>query len=61
MSIYRLAKLRTRLNNIRISKKKYPWDQCIKDQMEQYGDKETAEKVCGAIKARSQGLGKHKK
>lgn len=40
---------------------KYPWDDCIKDQMEQYGDKETAEKVCGAIKAKSQGLGKYKK
>lgn len=30
----------------------YPWDQCIADQMKQYGSRETAEKVCGAIKAK---------
>ena len=29
----------------------YPWDQCIIDQTKQYGDEETAKKVCGAIKA----------
>jgi hypothetical protein len=29
----------------------YPWDQCIADQTEKYGDEETAKKVCGAIKA----------
>lgn len=29
----------------------YDWDQCMKDQLEQYGDEETAAKVCGAIKA----------
>ena len=29
----------------------YPWDQCIADQTERYGDEETAKKVCGAIKA----------
>ena len=29
----------------------YPWDQCIADQMERYGDEEIAKKVCGAIKA----------
>jgi hypothetical protein len=39
----------------------YPWEECISDQMEQYGNKETAEKVCGSIKAKSQGLGKYKK
>jgi len=39
----------------RVSKEKYPWDECIKDQMDQYGDMEIAEKVCGAIKAKSQG------
>ena len=33
---------------------KYPWDECIADQMKEYGDKETAEKVCGAIRAKSQ-------
>ena len=39
----------------KMSKEKYPWDKCIEDQMEQYGDRETAEKVCGKIKAQSQG------
>ena len=29
---------------------KYSWDQCIADQMKQYGNKETAAKVCAAIK-----------
>jgi hypothetical protein len=29
----------------------YPWEQCIADQTEKYGDEETAAKVCGAIKA----------
>lgn len=29
----------------------YPWDQCIKDQMDQYNDEEIANKVCGKIKA----------
>jgi len=30
----------------------YPWDQCIADQMAQYGDMDTAKRVCGYIKAR---------
>lgn len=29
----------------------YPWEECIADQIKQYGDEETAKKVCGAIKA----------
>jgi hypothetical protein len=29
---------------------KYSWDECIRDQMKQYGNKETAAKVCAAIK-----------
>lgn len=29
----------------------YPWDKCVADQTERYGDEETAKKVCGAIKA----------
>ena len=29
----------------------YPWDDCIADATERYGDEETAAKVCGAIKA----------
>ena len=32
---------------------KYSWDQCMRDQMEQYGNKETAAKVCAAIKNRT--------
>ena len=43
------------LKKAKTAKEKYPWDECIKDQMKQYGDKETAEKVCGKIKAQSQG------
>ena len=30
----------------------YPWDECIADQMATYGDMETAEKICGSIKAK---------
>tara|TARA_R110000851_G_scaffold122532_1_gene251961 strand:+ start:1297 stop:2373 length:1077 start_codon:yes stop_codon:yes gene_type:complete len=30
----------------------YAWDDCIADQMKRYGNKETAEKVCGSIKAK---------
>ena len=30
----------------------YPWDECIADQMAEYGSKEIAEKVCGMIKRR---------
>jgi hypothetical protein len=29
----------------------YPWDECIADQVKQYGDEETAKKVCGYIKS----------
>ena len=29
----------------------YPWDECIADQTERYGDEETAKKVCGWIKS----------
>jgi len=32
-------------------KAKYPWDQCIADQMRKYGSREKAEKICGAIRA----------
>lgn len=30
---------------------KYPWDECMADQMARYNDEEIAAKVCGAIKA----------
>lgn len=32
---------------------KYPWDQCIRDMVKEYGNKETAAKVCSAIKKRT--------
>lgn len=32
----------------------YPWDQCMKDQMDKGYDKETASKICGKIKAENQ-------
>ena len=32
---------------------KYSWDECMKDQMKEYGNKETAAKVCAAIKNRT--------
>lgn len=30
----------------------YPWEECIKDQTDRYGDEETAAKVCGMIKSK---------
>jgi len=32
---------------------KYSWDECMRDQIKQYGNKETAAKVCAAIKNRT--------
>lgn len=29
----------------------YPWDECIADQIERYGDEETAARICGYIKS----------
>ena len=29
---------------------KYSWDECMRDQIKEYGNKETAAKVCSAIK-----------
>ena len=29
---------------------KYSWDECMRDQMKEYGDKEVAAKVCATIK-----------
>jgi hypothetical protein len=34
--------------------KEYTWNQCITDQMKQYGDMDTAKKVCGKIKYQNQ-------
>ena len=31
----------------------YKWDQCIRDMVKEYGNKETAAKVCSAIKNRT--------
>ena len=33
----------------------YPWETCIADMTEEYGDEDTANRVCGMIRARSQG------
>lgn len=33
----------------------YPWDECIADMTEEYGDEDTANRVCGMIRARSKG------
>jgi hypothetical protein len=30
----------------------YPWEECVADQIKQYGDEETAKKVCGMIKSK---------
>ncbi len=38
-------------------KEKYPWQDCINDQLKDGYSKESAEKICGKIRARSQGLG----
>lgn len=35
---------------------KYPWSECMSDQMKEYGNKDTAQKVCGSIKARNSKL-----
>jgi hypothetical protein len=39
----------------------YPWDECIADQIKQYGNEETAKAVCGKIKAESGGGSKTEK
>jgi hypothetical protein len=35
----------------KVDRADYPWEECIIDQTERYGDEDTAKKVCGAIKA----------
>lgn len=37
-----------------LTEEKYPWNDCIKDQKKEYGSKNTAEKVCGSIKAKNE-------
>ena len=37
------------------SKAKYPWDQCIRDRIRDGYSMESAKKICGSIRARSQG------
>jgi len=39
---------------------KYPWEQCIRDQMKRYGDEEIARKVCAKIRWESKGKRKNK-
>ena len=38
--------------NVPDVKAAYDWDKCMADQMEEYGDEETAKKVCGSIRAK---------
>jgi hypothetical protein len=35
----------------RMAEGSYPFEKCIRDQEKRYGDKETAQRVCGAIRA----------
>lgn len=54
MRIDQLRQIRVEMSKAKFNKinlADYPWDQCIADQTEKYGDEETAKKVCGAIKA----------
>ena len=44
---YKIAKYRNSNSN---DLAKYDWDQCMRDQMAEYGNEETAAKVCAAIK-----------
>lgn len=39
-----------RLKGIELAE--YPWDECVSDMTERYGDEETANKVCGMIRAK---------
>ena len=47
---YKSAKYKTKYSSKDLAS--YDWDQCISDQMREYGSREIAEKVCGAIKNR---------
>jgi HK97 family phage prohead protease len=38
-----------------VAKAKYPWDECIADQLKRYGSQERAERICGAIRSREMG------
>jgi len=44
----------------RVAKEHYPWEDCIKDQTEKYDSEDMAKRICGKIRARSQGLGQYK-
>lgn len=43
--------IKEKMESKQINLADYPWEECIADQIKQYGDEETAKKVCGAIKA----------
>jgi hypothetical protein len=43
--------IKEKMESVQVDLADYPWEQCIADQTERYGDEETAKKVCGAIKA----------
>ena len=45
------AELKAKGINLAAEGTSYPWDECIADQTERYGDEETAKKICGYIKS----------
>ena len=45
------AKVEEKMEEAPVELAKYPWDECMADQMARYNDEEIAAKVCGAIKA----------
>lgn len=44
--------LQQALDEVLRERASYPWDQCMADMTDKYGDEETAKKVCGMIKAK---------
>jgi len=44
--------LKAQLRRDGISLEDYPWDTCVAEQTDRYGDEETARKVCGMIKSK---------
>lgn len=44
-------KIEEKMEEAPVELAKYPWDECMADQMARYNDEEIAAKVCGAIKA----------
>lgn len=43
--------IKEKMESVKVDLADYPWDKCIADQIERYGDEEIAKKVCGSIKS----------